>query len=678
MAPASRRGRLLSSIAAVVAVVIVLLGLAGVLRSARATAVAPLLPRLEAETPDGFYLETNAHEIEGGNRLLLKFNGYIHNGGQGAVDVRGSRGAPKLSGPTQAKVKQDEEKEEETLEAPELKELATPEMEVTQREFLPVKEAKEELEINRTSYVPHSLPSAELLYSASDGHDHWHLQHVAEYWLETKEEHRVSTGQKVGFCLDDSEHRDETKGPSTPAYADQGVTVSRKFCQQYKPETTEVFEGISPGWSDLYGNYLAWQWVDVSKVVPGEYQIAEQVDPEGGPGLAEEEGGKKTSTSLPVTVPGYDAEPVNGGTTEYLVPKLIPLKSRKWVTPKKSERENPESHKLLPEPGSVEYVVAKQPEHGHVTIPSGGTSATYTPEAGFSGADHFTYVAKDHSSEFPKEPVAATVTITVGAAPPHPEVRIERSPSGLTTSTTGALEAKEVDDTSGIVWSTSAGSIKSEGNGEKATLTAPSTPQTVTVTASLKDGKASTPVSIPVTAPAPAEPAPSVPVETPQAGTGTGNGGVAGTSTHRGLSHPRAMLFGHRLVITTTPYGGGRIKVEALVGKHALGACEALTPANRQFTCHIKLPPKLSLKTHIAVVATLKEGSGSHELFTSKIAARVIPQMKMVMASSIGSAAAARIAGFWCSPSMLVPTLSNESASVTRPAVPSRPRRLAQ
>ena len=671
MAPALRRGRLLSSIAAAVAVAIVLLGLAGALHSARATE-APLLPRLEAETPDGAYLETNANEIKGEhvNRLLLKFNGYIHNGGRGAVDVRGARTAPATSEATKQKVKRDEEKSEETLGSTELEELATPKMGVIQREFAPVKKSSEELEVDREPAAERPLTEAELFYSASDGHDHWHLQHVAKYVLENKAGEVKSPGQKVGFCLDDSLHRDESKGPPTPAYSD-GVPPFRHFCEQYKPETKTVYEGISPGWSDLYGSYLAWQWVDVSNVLPGEYVIAEEVDPEHGPGLQEESGGKKTSTSLAVIVPGYDAEAPPPAATEFGQAKAIPLKSKAWLAPK-SERENPETHKLLPETGSVEYVVSHQPQHGHVTI--SGTTATYTPEGGFSGTDGFTYVAKDKSSpEFPNKPVEAAATITVGAAPPNPEVTIESSPSGLTTATTAPLEARESDDGSGIEWTTTGGSIKAEGNGEKAVLTAPSTPETITVTATLKDKKASKSIAIPITAPAPAEPAPSVPVEIPQTG---GSGGVAGNTASHGLSHPRAMLFGRRLVITTTPYAAGRLKVEALVGKRVLGSCGAVTPARRQFTCHIKLPSKFSLKAHISIVASLKEAD--NKTSTIRLSARVIPQMKMVMASSIGGAAALRITGFWCSPSMLVPTLAYESDSVSPRAVPSRPRRLAQ
>ncbi len=140
-----------------------------------------------------------------------------------------------------------------------------------------------------------------------------------------------------------------------------------------------------------------------------------------------------------------------------------------------------------------------------------GGSATYTPEAGFSGNDHFTYVAKDSTSEFPRHPFEASATVTVGAGSPKPEVTITGAPSGVTVGTTATLTAKASDDSSGIVWSTTAGSIKSEASGETATLQAPLSPEEIKVTAALRDGKASATREIAVTAQAPQEPAPSVP-----------------------------------------------------------------------------------------------------------------------------------------------------------------------
>jgi hypothetical protein len=347
----------------------------GALHSARA-AETPLLPRLEAESPDSAYMENSSTEVAGGNRLLMKFNGYIHNGGRGAADVRGERSEPTISAATRKKVEKDQAEEKETLGAPELAELSTPQMTVNQREFFP---SSEETNVERSGFVPHTIsPKAELFYSASDGHDHWHLQHVARYQLSTMTGEKVSPGQKVGFCLDDSLHTDTSKGPSTKAYADS-VPPFRDFCQRFKPETTKVFEGISPGWSDLYGSDLAWQWVDLSNVPPGEYRLEEEVDPEHL--LEEEAGGNKSSTSLPVIVPGYDAQPLST-TTEFGQPKTVTLAKKEWVAPK-SENENPESHQRTePEkPGAVEYLVSAAPEHGEVEINGEhATTSSTSPE----------------------------------------------------------------------------------------------------------------------------------------------------------------------------------------------------------------------------------------------------------------------------------------------------------
>jgi hypothetical protein len=66
------------------------------------------------------------------------------------------------------------------------------------------------------------------------------------------------------------------------------------------------------------------------------------------------------------------------------------------------------------DPTSVQ--IASQPGHGTVlTTPTG--SVVYTPTAGYSGSDSFTYTVKDHQGAASN---IATVTITVTAAAPPP------------------------------------------------------------------------------------------------------------------------------------------------------------------------------------------------------------------------------------------------------------------
>jgi hypothetical protein len=61
-------------------------------------AEAGLLPNIVADSPTNVTLETSTTEgglkAAGEPKLLLRFNGYIHNVGPGALDFRGSRTSP--------------------------------------------------------------------------------------------------------------------------------------------------------------------------------------------------------------------------------------------------------------------------------------------------------------------------------------------------------------------------------------------------------------------------------------------------------------------------------------------------------------------------------------------------------------------------------------------------------
>ena len=55
-----------------------------------------------------------------------------------------------------------------------------------------------------------------ILYETQDGHNHFHLQKIARYslWNQARTA-EVAPGQKVGFCLEDTQRR-ETTGPANP------------------------------------------------------------------------------------------------------------------------------------------------------------------------------------------------------------------------------------------------------------------------------------------------------------------------------------------------------------------------------------------------------------------------------------------------------------------------------
>src|ERR1700684_2357374 len=88
-----------------------------VVGQARSAEPAGVLPNLVADPPDNQSLETSNTEgglkPDGESRLLLRFNGYIHNIGPGALDIRGSREKPAVSKATEEEVERHRENEEE-------------------------------------------------------------------------------------------------------------------------------------------------------------------------------------------------------------------------------------------------------------------------------------------------------------------------------------------------------------------------------------------------------------------------------------------------------------------------------------------------------------------------------------------------------------------------------------
>ena len=308
--------------------------------------------------------------------------------------------------------------------------------------------------------------SGELVYSAADGHHHWHLQKVARYslWNASKTA-EVAPAQKVGFCLDDSQHVESSIGPSSAVYADN-VAPFREFCQRYRPNATSLFEGISVGWRDVYSSSLAFQWVDLSNVLPGEYWLREDVNPLG---FVKETGGENVPaySNTATVVPGFDAL-AQTTTTPAGVADTVTLSSK--------------SFKDASQPT---YKIVSGPAHGTLGAINGKGKVLYTPTAGFTGQDSFTFSAADPSSRFPENPAVATVSIEV-ASSTQPAVSIEGAPVSMAAGSSVQLTAKVVNDSPTVTWGASAGTVTSEGR-----YTAPAEVPaggTVTVTATTSKG----------------------------------------------------------------------------------------------------------------------------------------------------------------------------------------------
>ena len=106
-------------------------------------------------------------------------------------------------------------------------------------------------------------PSTNPLFEFSPCHGHYHFGEYAEHELRNAVGDLVAPGLKTGFCLlDSSRYIDEPWVPISPQYG----------CSN---------QGITRGWSDIYGSSLDCQWIDVTDVPDGDYSLEVTVNPEG-------------------------------------------------------------------------------------------------------------------------------------------------------------------------------------------------------------------------------------------------------------------------------------------------------------------------------------------------------------------------------------------------------------
>lgn len=102
-------------------------------------------------------------------------------------------------------------------------------------------------------------------------HHHTHFDQFAQYRLRQVLPDNgvgkiVRKGEKISFCLTDSDQFDKTLPNASP----NGAYYS---CSAKK-------QGISVGWADVYGQSLPDQWIDITKLKAGKYWMEVAVDPE--------------------------------------------------------------------------------------------------------------------------------------------------------------------------------------------------------------------------------------------------------------------------------------------------------------------------------------------------------------------------------------------------------------
>jgi hypothetical protein len=281
-----------------------------------------------------------------------------------------------------------------------------------------------------------ALPDAyRFFYFPKPGHFHFHFPHAADYQLTTDSGQVIADSPKnaVGFCLFDS-------------YS-QGGAFATDPCHAGEPDYTgPIRMGISPGSGDLYFAGLTDQWVDVTDVMPGEYQIKATADPDGV--IRESDEGDNVKF-FPITVAG--AAPADAArTTAAGTPVDVPLSATVYgadvprrVAPPGSGCDGPNADLVNPgspcfdwthaSTGQATFTVTGATGGTAAIVDPSGTAATlrFTPAPGFSGTATVRYTATD-SRGLTSPPATATITVT-----PAPG-RVSSTPpggSGPTTTT---------------------------------------------------------------------------------------------------------------------------------------------------------------------------------------------------------------------------------------------------
>jgi hypothetical protein len=314
------------------------------------------LPDLVADPPVDRGLR-----VSQGERLLLRFDGFIRNAGSGAAELRGAAGQDGVL------------------------------TDVRQRIY------------NEDGSVSREIPSSGLVrYEHHADHSHFHLQSAARYSLWTESgAFEVLDSEKAGFCLTDSAHSEPQKGPPTPWYSNRlGGNPEFSFCSSGNPTAqTPVVMGISSGWRDDYPYTLAFQWVDVSSLAPGRYRLGADVDPDNVLVEADERN-LVVLGDPPSLVPGYLPRGRNLGEVNPLVPLRIELDAERYA---------PEDGPGL---GPAAFRVRRAPRCGRLT--GEAPRLVYVPARGCRGGIRLEFSVRDASSDFPTTAPTAGVRFRLG------------------------------------------------------------------------------------------------------------------------------------------------------------------------------------------------------------------------------------------------------------------------
>jgi hypothetical protein len=255
---------------------------------------------------------------------------------------------------------------------------------------------------------------ASLVYAKEKTHQHWHFSSAARYWVVAGGTTRVS--DKVGFCIFDS------VGPAHWfAYSVQGAAGER-WCRPDEPTASTVRMGLSPGGADIYTAQLERQWVDITGLDPGRVVVRGEANPLH---CVLESNSANNDTQVTREIPGVRVADVSGGSSVSLpgvvVAPQVPARRSGGCVPGAGSKT---CYVWASAAGPLRFSVTREPSHGTIGLAPGADGlhalATYTPVAGYSGPDSFSYVATDLRGLTSRPATARVVAATPSPAAVSP------------------------------------------------------------------------------------------------------------------------------------------------------------------------------------------------------------------------------------------------------------------
>jgi hypothetical protein len=258
------------------------------------------------------------------------------------------------------------------------------------------------------------------IFNPSQGHNHWHFQKAAYYAL-LLPGGGVRSADKVGFCMWDSWVMDG--GSSTKYFpVDYKGVGPTTWCAPKNPNAKFTRMGISRNYGDLYAAQSTDQWVDIKGLKPGSDQIRATANPNG---YIDESNPNNNTVTVTRTIPGTIANAAsksvahNTATTFAITGQVVapdvPARNNLAVGQGACTdvRKDLGCYLFVSANGPLTFAIGTKPKHGTVTIVSqSGTTANvrYTPAAGYSGTDSFTFTVVD-GRKLQSQPASVSVKV---------------------------------------------------------------------------------------------------------------------------------------------------------------------------------------------------------------------------------------------------------------------------